>query len=91
MAGVTVGDLLAVQREIASADWMDSIRSGDKWAGHAVAKVMGLNIDQPKDKERAKTCLRAWKGSGALIVERRKNANGDERSFLTVGEWALDG
>lgn len=88
MAGVTVGDLLAVQREIASAEWMDSIRSGDRWAGHAVAKVMGLCLDDSKERERAKTCLKAWKASGALTVERRKNTNGDERSFLVVGEWA---
>ncbi|ACI93261.1 RecA-family ATPase [Afipia carboxidovorans OM5] len=88
MAGVTASDLLAVQREIAAAEWMDSIRSGDRWAGYAVASVMNLNLDDQKDKERAKTCLKAWKASGALKVERRKNANGDERSFLVVGEWA---
>lgn len=90
MAGVTVADLLAVQRELNAGTWMDSARTGDSWAGHAVAKVMSLNLDNEKDKERAKTCLKAWKGSGALRIERRKNANGDERSFLVVGEWAND-
>jgi hypothetical protein len=90
MSGVTVADLRAVQKEIKAGEWLDNIQAQDGWAGHAVAKVMGLNLDDPKDKARVKTYLKTWKASGMLKVERRKNNKSEDRSFLIVGEWADD-
>lgn len=90
MSGVTVADLLSVQRAIHAGEWMDSAKAGERWAGNAVADVLGLNIDEARAKEKVKACLKAWKASGMFVVERRKNANGDERSYLAVGEWAND-
>jgi hypothetical protein len=90
MASVTVANLRAVQSEIAAGEWMDAIQAGERWAGYAVAKVMGLNLDNKADKALVRECLKAWKGSGMFKIETRNNEKREPRNYLVVGEWALD-
>lgn len=90
MASVTVANLRAVQSEISSGEWMDAIQAGEKWAGHAVAKVMGLDLDNKSDRALIRECLKAWKASGMLQVETRNNEKREPRNYLVVGEWAID-
>lgn len=87
LAGVTVSDLLAVQREISAGQYKDSSQAAS-WAGHAVAKVMGLDPNDPREREKIKSCLKAWKASGALSVEHREDDDRKRRPFVVVGEWA---
>lgn len=90
MAGVTVANLRAVQSEIAAGEWMDAIQAGDRWAGCAVAKVMGLDVDNKSDRALVRECLKAWKASGMFRVETRNNEKREPRNYLVVGEWASD-
>ncbi|MFK4499265.1 hypothetical protein ABIF90_000580 [Bradyrhizobium japonicum] len=90
MAGVTVADLRAAQAEIASGEWMDAVQAGEKWAGHAVAKAMGLDLDNRVDKALVRECLKAWKANGMFKVESRNNEKREPRNYLVVGEWAVD-
>ncbi|MGA0564472.1 AAA family ATPase [Ancylobacter sp. VNQ12] len=87
MAGMTAADLLEVQKKVNAGAWKDSSQSGE-WVGYAVADVLGLSVEDPKDKERIKAMLKAWKASGALKVEMREDAHRKNRPFVVVGEWA---
>jgi len=87
MAGMTAADLLEVQKKVNAGAWKDSSQSGE-WVGYAVADALGLSVEDPKDKERIKAMLKAWKASGALKVEMREDAHRKNRPFVAVGEWA---
>lgn len=90
MASVTVADLRAVQSAIAGGEWLDAIQSGQRWAGHVVAQVMGLDPEDRADRALIRECLKAWKASGMLRVETRNNEKREPRNYLVVGEWATD-
>ena len=73
--GVTVADLLAVQRRIASGEWRESSQAKN-WAGIAVADAMRLDIESLAARTRIKSLLKTWIESKALklIPATRRNA-----------------
>ena len=85
--GVTVQDLLSVQKAIDGKHPRCSDQAGDKWAGFIVAEVLGL--DPQIDRKRIKSIIGAWLASGALVKVKIKDANRQERPCLEVGEWAI--
>lgn len=87
MDGVTVDDLIAVQKVVNAGAFKDSSQAGN-WAGHAVAEVLSLDLNDEADKEKAKACLKTWKANGALKVEIKEDENRKKRPFIVVGEWA---
>jgi RecA-family ATPase len=89
MADVRVSDLLAVQKVINAGSYKDSVQAKN-WAGHAVAEAMGFDLEDGKEKAKAKQCLAEWKKSGALRVEQKEDENRRQRPFVVVGEWAND-
>ncbi|WP_441253909.1 AAA family ATPase [Bradyrhizobium sp. 613_E4_N2_2] len=87
MAGVTTADILAVQIEVNAGSYKQSSQAAD-WVGHAVAKVLKLDLEEPGDKLRAKACIKAWTASGMLKVEQKEDGNRKKRPFIVVGTWA---
>jgi len=80
--GLSTWHLYQVQQALSDGNWRESVQARD-WVGHLVAEVTGL--DANKDKGRLKSIIRAWLHSGALEVERRADAKGNERPFIVVG------
>ncbi|MBK9081152.1 MAG: AAA family ATPase [Rhizobiales bacterium] len=80
---VTVADLEAVKNIVASGQWRESVQAKE-WVGKAIAKVLGLDTDAPRDKEKIKGLLRIWIKNGVFHVVRRPDGNGDERPFVEV-------
>ena len=87
MAGVTTADLLAAQREINAGSYKDSSQATN-WVGVAVAKVLDVDAADPREREKIKACIKAWKASGALKVEHKQDESRKLRPFVVVGEWA---
>jgi len=85
--GLSVQDLISVQKEIADGQWRADVQA-KAWAGHAVASVLGLDADDKTDKARIKSLLRTWMESGALRVIDGQDEHRKERRFVVVGEWA---
>ncbi|WP_346033264.1 AAA family ATPase [Erythrobacter westpacificensis] len=83
--GISVRDLYEVQQRIAAGEWAENVQAND-WAGHAVAQVIGADLDDKADKARVKSLLRTWIENGALKVERRPTRKGREKPFLIVGK-----
>jgi hypothetical protein len=90
MAGLTVGDLIAVQRKVAAGRWRDSSQAKE-WVGNAVADALDLNLDDDVAKAKVKELLRIWKGSGALKVDNLECEDRKKRPHVVVGEWATEG
>jgi len=85
--GVTAADLLKVQQRIDGKNYRQNVQAKD-WVGHAVADVLGFDADAKSDRERIKSMLRTWTESGALSASEIKDAKGNMRPVVEVGEWA---
>jgi hypothetical protein len=91
--GVTAEHLYRVQCLVdETGDYRESSQAA-RWVGFAVARVLGLNAEKGAKAERAQISgmLRQWLASGALKVVRKRDEDGDERPFVQVGEWAVQG
>jgi hypothetical protein len=85
--GLHVSDLRKVQDAVASGEWAENVQSRD-WVGYAVARALGLNAHEKKDKGRIKSLLRIWIANGALRVERRYDTQkGREKAFVVTGNY----
>ena len=84
-SGVTVADLLRVQRAIHEHRPRYSARSGGK-AGRIVAEVLGL--DATADQRRLRRLIDTWIGSNALRKVELPDATRTSGPCLKVGEWA---
>lgn len=90
--GVTVRDLLAVQRAIQMrSDEGNPPRASDQakgWVGETVAEALGLDADT--GRARIKTLLDGWLKSGALKKGEALDAKRMPRPTVEVGEWAAE-
>jgi hypothetical protein len=84
-AGVKDHHRQAVVAAVRSGEWRDDIRAGN-WVGHAVAGAMGLDMDEPKDKARAKQLVRMWTKTGVLQVIQGTDAHRKIRAFVIAPE-----
>lgn len=90
--GVTADDLHRVQQRVAQGQWRADVQAKD-WVGKAIADVLELSADSEAKADRAKinTLLRTWIANGALIKVEGKDAKSMARTFVEVGEWAVQG
>ena len=80
---VTTEHLRQVESLIASGDYRESVQSPD-WAGHAVAEVLGLDLEDKADKAKASSILRTWIKNKALVIVKGPDAKGNLRPFVRV-------
>lgn len=85
--GVTAADLLAVQKAIDAGQWRENPQAKD-WAGKAVAEVLGLDLDEKADKQKAKGLLATWIKTGALRTVTAPDSTRQDRVWIEVGKWA---
>ncbi|WP_187434656.1 AAA family ATPase [Bradyrhizobium cytisi] len=83
MAGVTGDDFTKVAEVIMSRDWRLDQRSTD-WVGKAVARGMGLDEDDKRDKTRIAGLLKMWITAGNLVVVEGKDQQRRTREFVQV-------
>jgi len=85
---VTVHDLRKVQDLIAGGEWAENIQANN-WAGKAVAQVLDIDIDEPSEKQKAKTIIKRWVREKVLLVAYQHDARtGRDRPMIVVGERA---
>lgn len=84
--GVTVDCLRRVQPALSDGTYRQD-HQAKRWAGEAVADVLGMSIDKAADKARIRTLLSTWVHNGALAVVMKPDERRKEKAFLVVGEW----
>jgi hypothetical protein len=87
--GVTVSDLRAVQSAIAAGRWRENSQATD-WAGHAVARVKGLDVADKAHKAKIVELLKTWIANGMLVVVDGEDEKRMTRKFIEVGKPADD-
>lgn len=90
--GVTADHLYRVQQRIETGQWRADVQAKE-WVGKAVAEVLDLSAESEAKADRAKinALLRTWLATGALIKVEGKDAKSMPRTFVEVGEWAVQG
>ena len=84
--GVTVKELLSVQRALSGKGLRYSEQAKEGWAGDEVAAV--LKLDVKADRKRIKKLIEAWLESGALVKDKKSGLQRKPVVTLEVGEWA---
>jgi hypothetical protein len=88
--GVTLTDLLAAQKAVATGGpWRENVQAKD-WVGKAIAEALGLDLDDKAHKAKIKALLKGWIKKGMFVVVERPDANSDLRPFVKVGQWATE-
>lgn len=85
---VTVANLKDVQIMVSTGNYRKDAQAKE-WVGRAVADVLGLDLENPAEKEKVKTILKTWFANGKLADDLRPDDNRKEKVFVSVGEPAL--
>jgi hypothetical protein len=83
LAGVT-SDLTAAALAKIRAGKYRSDSQATEWVGKVVAEVMGFDLGKTHEKAKTRNLIKLWLDNGALAKVKRKDKNGDERSFVEV-------
>lgn len=70
--------------ELSSGDWRWSAKGGEAWAGVAIARHLGFELDTPDDKERAKKVLKLLTDSGKIRAKTGFSSSKNKCSFVEV-------
>jgi hypothetical protein len=76
----------AIQEAIGAGEWLANMQAKEKWAGHAIANALDMDLSEPADKEAAKVILKALIADGSLKKTKHWDENRNERWFVVVGE-----
>lgn len=87
--GVTTNHLRRVQQAVGNGRWRENQQAAE-WVGRAVADVMMLDPDEPKDRKRILTLLREWIRNDVLRVVEDEDAKRNKRKFVVVGKWVTE-
>jgi hypothetical protein len=83
---VTAADFEAAAKEIRKGKWKKSSQSNN-WVGIAIARGMGLNLTDEKDKLRVKKVLSEWLRAGSLEeYEEVDEGQRRNKTFVRVAE-----
>jgi AAA domain-containing protein len=81
---ITVADLDRVRELIRDGRYRADIRAKD-WVGHAVAEVLGLDLETSGAREMIKKVLAVWFKTKALIAVEQRDNKGNLRQFVLPG------
>ena len=88
LKGVPPEKVLEVQRVIGlTPDKWRADQRAKAWVGHAVAQVLGLDLDDDHDRARVKSMLKTWLDHGLLVTKGGLDERSERRTFVVVGNW----
>lgn len=87
MADVTVDHLRKVQTAVAAGRWRENSQAKD-WVGHAVGRVMGLDITNKGQKAKVLGYIKTWLATGMFVTVEGEDDRRNKRTFVEVGETA---
>ena len=83
---VTVDHMHQVRAIAAEGNYRKDSRSED-WIGHAVAEVLGRDMDDEADRKQVKQILKTWFENRVLTAEPRRDEHRKTRVFVVPGGW----
>jgi hypothetical protein len=89
--GITTKDAMRVQRAVGKQSESDPYRENvqsKQWVGIAVAKELGIDLDEQSNKVRVKAIVRTWVKTDVLRIDKVQDLrNGREVPAVFVGKW----
>jgi hypothetical protein len=82
--GVTVTDLRKAQDAVGEGRWRENPQAKE-WAGIAVARALGLDAADKRDKAKIAGLLKTWIANGMFVIVDGEDANRKKKSFIEVG------
>lgn len=86
MGVVGAGAEAEAMNALRCGEWRRDSRAGEAWAGHIVARVMGLDVEEAGDKARCKAILSEWIKRGLLREVDKRDGARRLRTFIEVAE-----
>ncbi len=90
VAGLSGSQVLEIQQAIASGDWLESSRAGERWAGKCIAGILGIDLSAPAGKPEATKILAGLLSADLLRIESRQERDTSRdrhvKNFLTIGK-----
>jgi hypothetical protein len=83
LSGITGFDFVKVAVVIRSGDWRKDVRSSF-WVGKAVAKALGLDVEDKAAKAKIVGLIKAWLAAGSLMVVEGFDEQRRPREFVQV-------
>jgi hypothetical protein len=83
LSGITGVDFVKVAVVIRSGDWRKDVRSSF-WVGKAVAKALGLDVEDKAAKAKIVGLIKAWLAAGSLMVVEGFDEQRRPREFVQV-------
>lgn len=87
-AGITTAKLMEVQREVGAGQWRKDVRSGDKWVGNIIARVLAM--DPEDDRKRVSNILKQWLREDVLREVENDVGHRKTAIFVEVGRWVSE-
>lgn len=87
--GITTRHLIEVQKAVGNGKWRENVQA-KAWVGHAIAPILGLDLDEKRDRKRLATILKKWIREGVLMVVMDEDEKRMEREFVVVGTWVTE-
>ncbi len=85
MAGMTGADFEKAAAVIRTGEWRKDAQA-KKWVGYAIAKALDLDVANKRDRAKVSASIKAWIGSGALIVVEGEDEKRRIKEFVTVAD-----
>ena len=83
--GVTGPDFDRVAIVIRGGKWRKDAQAKD-WVGKAVAKALGLNLNNKADKAKVVGLIKIWLDTGSLVEVDGLDSQRKKRTFIEVAE-----
>jgi hypothetical protein len=86
------GDVAYKVRELVKTGEYRADSRSPQWIGFAVADLLGVPLaygadNKPEHIATAKRAVKMWLSSKTLAIQRRKDENSRERTFVVLGPW----
>jgi hypothetical protein len=74
-----------IQERVAAGEWREDSQARN-WVGHAIAEVLGVDLNDQSARSATKIIIRNLLNDGILKVVRRKDEHRKDKDFVEIGD-----
>jgi hypothetical protein len=74
-------ELAGIKARLGAGNYRENDQAGD-WAGHVVAELLGIDVEDKGSKQRIKQMLKAWLAAGHFTIETRLDSKRMSKKYI---------
>lgn len=90
IAEISVDQLRAAQREVASGGQWRANHQSKEWVGIPIARALKIDLNLKSGKAKVTSLLKTWMATGMFVEVQGHDSKRMARTFVEVGQWAND-